>query len=190
MQNKLFTLFLVSFLIAPLLKAQEYVGSDRCITCHNRVNEDMGYNIVEEYMKTGHPYKLNATNGDHPVYPENTTPGVELPAGKSWSDFSYVIGGYGWKARFIDHNGKIFTGDTDSDSLAQYNLENSGWVEYHKGEDKAYNFGCFQCHSTGPSEDGSWNENTPGLGTFSEFRYQMRRVSWSWWRSRLQSGKC
>ncbi len=168
MHKKLFTLFLVALITTPLLIAQEYVGSDRCIQCHNSVNSDLGYNIVEEYQKSGHPYKLNEIMGGHPTYPENTTPGVVLPNGKTWDDFSYVIGGYGWKARFIDKNGKIFTGDEGSDSLAQYNLEDEGWVTYHKGEDKAYNYGCFQCHTTGPSEEGTWNENTPGLGTFSE----------------------
>jgi len=168
MLKKLFTLFLVTSITAPLLVGQEYIGSAQCIQCHNSVDDDLGYNIVEEYQKTGHPYKLNPIMGGHPTYPENTTPGVVLPNGKTWDDFSYVIGGYGWKARFIDHNGKIFTGDEASDSNAQYNLENEGWVTYHKGEDKAYNYGCFQCHSTGPSEEGTWNENTPGLGTFSE----------------------
>ncbi len=150
------------------ITTEDYVGDNTCQVCHDKVNDNTGYNIYQEYKKTGHPYKLNMVMGAHPTYPENTTPGVELPSGKTWDDFSYVIGGYGWKARFIDHNGKIFTGDTASDSLAQYNLEDGSWVEYHKGEDKAYNYGCFQCHSTGPSEEGSWNENTPGLGTFAQ----------------------
>ncbi len=165
-----FIILSVIMLVSALntIQAQEYVGDDRCKMCHNNVNDDLGYNIYEEYAKTGHPYKLNKIDGGHPYYPENTTPGVVLPNGKTWDDFSYVIGGYGWKARFIDHNGKIFTGDEASDSTAQYNLENETWVDYHKGEDKAYNFGCFTCHSTGPSEEGSWNENTEGLGTFAQ----------------------
>ena len=157
------------FILVTAVNAQNYVGDNMCKACHGAGDPTgAGYNIAGEYVKTGHPYKLNKIEGGHPTYPENTTPGVVLPAGKTWADFDYVIGGYGWKARFIDHNGKIFTGDAASDSLAQYNLEDGSWVTYHKGEDKAYNFGCFQCHSTGPSEEGTWNANTEGLGTFAE----------------------
>ena len=32
------------------------------------------------------------------------------PAGMDWGDISYIIGGYGWKARFMDLEGYILTG--------------------------------------------------------------------------------
>jgi hypothetical protein len=147
------------------LSQDTYVGSDRCMTCHNSTNTNTGYNIYEMYMKSGHPYKLNAVNGAQPEYPENTSPGVpNPPMGTSWNDFSYVIGGYGWKARFIKNDGKIYTVADN----AQYNLANKGWVSYHTGEDKAYNQACFVCHTTGADTAGSWNNQTPGLGTFTE----------------------
>ena len=145
--------------------AQTYVGSQVCMTCHNTTNSNLGYNIWEEFMKTGHPYKLNKVNGKPPTYPQNTSPGVpNPPAGTQWSEFSYVIGGYGWKARFIKLDGKIYT-TTDK---VQYNLEDGSWVAYHFGEDKPYNYNCFQCHTTGPESTGSWNQQTAGLGTFKE----------------------
>ncbi len=143
----------------------DYVGSQRCKTCHDNVNANTGYNIYEEYMKTGHPYKLNAVNGGPPTFPANTSPGVPAPPpGTEWSEFVYVIGGYGWKARFIKSDGKIFTATEE----AQYNLETKGWVAYHYQEDKAYNQGCFTCHTTGGVQEGSWNAQTAGLGNFSE----------------------
>ncbi|RMF61190.1 MAG: T9SS C-terminal target domain-containing protein [Calditrichaeota bacterium] len=149
---------------------QDYVGSDQCALCHNSVNPNVNYNIWEEYSKTGHPYKLNEVNGAPPVYPPNTSPGVPFPppAAPDWNDYVYVIGGYGWKARFVQAaDGKIFT----ADDSAQYNLFPRGtpqWVAYHLGEDKPYNYNCFQCHTTGPDPNGSWHPTTPNLGTFSE----------------------
>ena len=149
---------------APLeftLRSAEYIGSDACISCHQGMNPD----LVTNYQNSGHPYKLNAVDGDVPFYPAHTTPGPVTPPGTSWSDFAYVIGGYGWKARFIKPDGRIYTvGDS-----AQYNLANSSWVAYHEGEDKKYNYGCFQCHTTGASPEGSWNGVADdSLGTFTE----------------------
>jgi hypothetical protein len=157
---------LASLLFTSNTIAQEYVGSDRCMMCHNNVNGDLGYNIWEEYTKSGHPYKLNPVDGAPPEYPENTSQGVpNPPPGTEWNDFAYVIGGYGWKARFVTPAGRVYT-ETEE---VQYNLETEGWVAYHFGEDKKYNEGCFQCHTTGNSPEGSWN-GVPedSLGTFSE----------------------
>ncbi len=165
-KSVLVTFVIIVFaMLGSLAYAQNYVGSQICMGCHNTDHPTLGYNIWEMYSKTGHPFKLNPVSGGPPVYPENTSPGVpNTPPGTSWSDFSYVIGGYGWKARFVKTDGKIFTAGDE----AQYNLADQGWVPYHKDEDKAYNYGCFQCHTTGPSPDGSWNTETPDLGTFSE----------------------
>ncbi|NOX38469.1 MAG: T9SS type A sorting domain-containing protein [Calditrichaeota bacterium] len=160
---------LLIFLVPLVLQAQNYVGSDACMSCHGSADvTQAGYNIYEEYMKTGHPFKLNPVSGAPPVYPTNTSPGVpEPPHGMTWDSLSYVIGGFGWKARFVKKNGYIFT----ANDSAQYNLWGSGetqWVPYHKGEAKAYNYNCFKCHTTGPEPTGSWNEITPDLGTFAE----------------------
>ncbi|MFQ6115412.1 MAG: multiheme c-type cytochrome, partial [bacterium] len=166
MKRKIFILVLMGCLVwVGETFAQTYVGSQVCMTCHNTVNADKGYNIWEMYMKTGHPFKLNPVSGAPPQYPANTSPGVpNPPPGTNWDDFSYVIGGYGWKARFVKKDGKIFT----AGDQAQYNLETQGWVAYHKDQDKPYNYGCFQCHTTGPDPNGSWNNQTADLGTFNE----------------------
>lgn len=165
----LYTLFFV-LLITQLSFAQyqpatTYATDESvCSTCHSTK--------YSEFMKTGHPYKLNpidSVNPGPPTYPANTSPGVpQLPSDTlTWADIAYVIGGYGWKARFVKKNGYIFT---DNDS-AQYNLygdpaAGTKWVPYHKGEMKKYDYNCFKCHTTGADTAGSWPAGTTGWGTF------------------------
>lgn len=144
-----------------------YIGSDQCISCHENFHPD----LVDEYEKSGHPYKLNEVSGAAPEYPAGTSPGLKLPPNTTWDDFQYVIGGYGWKARFVKPDGRIYTvGDS-----AQYNLPRPGlqrdesWAAYHLGEDKKYDYACFQCHTTGATPIGSWNGVAEdSLGTFTE----------------------
>jgi hypothetical protein len=164
--KKLLLVLAISTLWICLIFPQTYIGSDQCMTCHNNVNPNTGYNIWEEYSTSGHPYKLNEVTGGPPTYPMNTSPGVpNPPPGTAWGDYSWVIGGYGWKARFVKPDGRIFTATQE----VQYNLETQGWVAYHFGEDKKYNYGCFICHTTGPDPSGSWNGvSADSLGTFSE----------------------
>ncbi|GAB4375679.1 MAG: hypothetical protein Kow0042_21310 [Calditrichia bacterium] len=162
---------LIGVLVGMLMFAsfglsQNYVGSSTCAICHNTPHPTLNYNIWEEYNKTGHPYKLNEVSGAPPTFPANTSPGVpNTPPNTTWNDFAYVIGGYGWKARFVKTNGMIFT----EDDSAQYNLANGGWVAYHFGQIAPYNYSCFKCHTTGPDPSGSWNGvPTDSLGTFAE----------------------
>ena len=120
-------------------------------------------------MKTGHPYKLNkVVDGKPPEYPFSEVPNP--PEGYTWDDILYVIGGYGWKARFIDKEGFIITGDESA--TTQYNLYNEdlemgeNWVPYHAGEEHPYN--CGACHTTGYSPEGN-QDGLPGLvGTWAE----------------------
>ena len=112
-----------------------YVGKDVCGACHA--------NILEEFTKSGHPYKINKVEGTPPTYPFSEVPNP--PEGYTWDDITYVIGGYGWKARFMDENGYIITGET-----VQYNLTVDTWSGYHADEapgTKPYN--CGACHTTG-----------------------------------------
>lgn len=155
------TMFALLFLMNSEITAQEFIGDDKCMLCHNSENSNTGYNIYEEYIKTGHPYKLNAVDGAPPEFPENTSPGVpNTPEGHTWDDVSYVIGGYGWKARFIDHDGWILSGET------QWNLETEEWVSYSNDD---YDFSCFKCHTTGASTEGSWNGVAEdSLGTWAQ----------------------
>ena len=141
--------------------APTYVGSDACQECHA--------DLYASYMQTGHPYKLNkVVDGQPPVYPfsEVSNP----PEGYTWDDILYVIGGYGWKARFVDQQGYIITGDADA--TTQYNLYNKtlklgdDWVAYHAGEELPYD--CGSCHTTGYQPEGH-QLGLPGLiGTWVE----------------------
>jgi hypothetical protein len=143
----------------------EYVGSSEC------GNSECHQDIVEVFSKSGHPFKLNKVeNGDPPQYPYSVVSAP--PEGYTWDDITYVIGGYGWKARFIDKDGYIITG-VDESATTQYNLYNEnlrlgpGWTGYHAGEEqKPYD--CGSCHTTGYRIEGN-QDGLPGLiGTWSE----------------------
>ena len=148
--------------VAAAPPGAEYAGSETCGECHEEV-----YDV---FMKSGHPWKLNpVVDGQPPEYPFTEVP--EPPAGYTWDDIAYVIGGYNWKARFIDENGYIITGDADATS--QYNFPNevvgndAHWVGYHAGEEnKPYD--CGACHTTGYNPTGN-QDDLPGLvGTWAE----------------------
>lgn len=138
-----------------------YIGAENCAECHEE--------LYAVFMQSGHPWKLNAVvDGEPPDYPFSQVP--EPPAGYEWADIAYVIGGYNWKARFIDQEGYIITGDEDA--TTQYNLYNEeldlggDWVAYHAGEEKPYS--CGTCHTTGYSPEGN-QDGLPGLvGTWAE----------------------
>jgi hypothetical protein len=148
--------------------APTYVGGVKCQGCHK--------DIYEKYSKSGHAYKLNpVVGGKAPTYP--FTQLTELPQGYTWNDISYVIGGYNWKARFIDKNGYIITdapGKTgNADYLNQWNFANpaldfkEGWVKYNSGKEKLV-YNCGSCHTTGYSPDGH-QDNLPGIvGAWAE----------------------
>lgn len=146
----------------------EYVGTETCGACHTE--------IKDVFMMSGHPWKLNPViDGQPPDYPFTDLP--ELPEGYTWDDILYVIGGYNWKARFVNQEGYIITnppGETgDTEYLNQYNFANpvvgneAGWVTYHSGEEnKPYN--CGSCHTTGYNPEGN-QDGLPGLvGTWTE----------------------
>jgi hypothetical protein len=137
-----------------------FVGSAACATCHQ--------GIYDTFIKSGHPYKLNeVVNNTAPSFPWDSqhsgAGGVVSedgpPAGTTWSDFAYVIGGFGWKARWVKNDGYILTGDQ-----VQLNLANGAWAAYESGVTKPYDYACFKCHTTGADPDSTWK---PGVaGTF------------------------
>ena len=140
----------------------EFIGSEACAECHQET-----YDV---FMRSGHPYKLNrVVDGQPPDYPFTEIPSP--PEGYTWDDITYVIGGYNWKARFIDQDGYIITGDENA--TTQYNFFNpdielgNNWVGYHAGEvEKVYN--CGTCHTTGYSPIGN-QDGLPGLiGTWAD----------------------
>ncbi|MCA9921647.1 MAG: hypothetical protein KC421_04710 [Anaerolineales bacterium] len=137
-----------------------FVGSETCAECHQE--------LYDVFMLSGHPWKLNpVVDGQPPEYPFTEIPNP--PEGYTWDDIAYVIGGYNWKARFIDQEGFIITGDADA--TTQYNLFNEeidlggDWVAYHAGEETPYD--CGACHTTGYSARGN-QDGLPGLiGTWA-----------------------
>jgi hypothetical protein len=125
---------------------RNYVMGETCGDCHTDYYDDV-------YMSSGHPYKLNKVeDGVPPTYP-NGPQVPDPPAGVTWNDVSYVIGGYGWKARFIGteafNQGYIITGfgGAGPSGENQWNLLPSTWTDYHVDELKPYD--CGQCHTTG-----------------------------------------
>ncbi|MCK5794775.1 MAG: hypothetical protein KAH12_08705, partial [Anaerolineales bacterium] len=93
----------------------------------------------------------------------------------SWENVAGVIGGYGWKARFVGTDGHIigtanseFSTGLGHNQFNFYGGENHGWVDYHPGDEKIYNYACFKCHTTGGDTEGTWLDGVDGLGTFTE----------------------
>jgi hypothetical protein len=129
-----------------LIPGKGYAGSDICGVCHNEQ-----YN---EFRASGHPYKLRTAaqaKGDS----------LPLPAGCTWDDIAYVIGGYKWKSRYIGKDGYILTSNCyGEEGKNQYNLMTGVWKDYHPGEVKPYN--CGRCHTTGYFEEGH-QDGLPGI---------------------------
>jgi len=141
-----------------------YVGSETCGDCHEAIYAD--------FIESGHPYKFNVVKGAAPTYPSFVENYMALPTGAdSWSDVAGVIGGFGWKQRFVGTDGHVIgtAGSTISQAtgMNQYNFFGGvswGWVNYHAttsdDDIKKYNYGCFKCHTTGAvattNPDSSW----------------------------------
>jgi hypothetical protein len=126
------------------VSARGYVTSAVCANCHG--------NTVTEVEQSGHPYKINpVVAGVPPTYPFNSVPNP--PVGFTWNDISYVIGGYGWKARFMDLDGYILV-DGVTGVNVQYNLPRdelgdglpATWSGYHAGDTKPKPYTCGTCH--------------------------------------------
>ncbi len=146
---------------APSKGEGEYAGSENCAGCHAE--------IFENYSRSGHPLKIQRIDGNPPVYPSGTSPGVPAPPpGIDWPEISYVIGGYGWKARFMDREGYILTGE----QTRQFNLANDrlgtagGWSGYDPQTAPRKPYTCGGCHTTGWREtgpDGPHQDGLPGI---------------------------
>ncbi len=146
----------------------EYIGDQVCSGCH--------FDIAQTYMKSGHPWSLNAiTDTKTPTYP--FTQISSFPQGYSVKNISYIIGGYFWKAIFLNSQGYIITDapSTTGDAayLNQYNFGhvnlglNSSWATFHSGE-ADLPFTCGSCHTTGYSNGGN-QDDLPGLtGTWAQ----------------------
>ncbi len=151
--------------IPSFAAAQAYEGSEFCAECHETQ--------FNQWAVSGHPYKL--MKGSEAKFRP-----IPLPAGHTWDDISYVIGGYKWKSRYLDQDGYIITSVVDPilgpvAGQNQYNNLTGTWSNYHPGEvDLPYD--CGSCHTTGwvadtdAATDGTLSDNQDGLpgihGTF------------------------
>lgn len=138
-----------------------YIGSAACQTCHPA--NFSGYDL------TGHNFILTKVNGAAPDYPDMVPPLAGPPVGYTWNDISYVVGGFGWKALFVDDNGYLITG-----SAVQFNLATGAWSDYMSGAAPGtVPYDCAGCHATGvvfgpdhqgdlPGISGEWAEDGVG----------------------------
>ncbi|MBI4849032.1 MAG: hypothetical protein HY808_10745 [Nitrospirae bacterium] len=167
------------FKFAPPAIDNGYVGSSVCGSCHTTQKAD--------FDRSGHPYKYRTTGGAIPS-PEadplsailstympllaalntdaNVTPADDGTGHLDWSSANYVIGGFGWKARWGIKDNTLDTGTLQktgyvwsSTSAAQFNMmaadstldpygRRADWSSYGSttGQSKKYN--CAVCHNT------------------------------------------
>ena len=168
-----------SFSPIPMVKSDAaleatYVGSEACAPCHQ--------GKYDTWIVSGHPYKFTVVEGGvPPTYPpeaknfQDTWMDGLGDGSHTWNDIAGVIGGYGWKARFVGTDGHIVgtAGSEFSTGLAHnqinfYGGEDLGWADYHPADVKIYNYSCFKCHTTGGDTTGTWLAGVDGLGTFTE----------------------
>ncbi|MCF6342899.1 MAG: cytochrome c family protein, partial [Bacteroidales bacterium] len=168
--------FAIVFLMGTVayVQAQTFAGSDACKLCH--------LDKYDNWAASGHPYKFNViVDNQPPVYPPEAINFEDQwmdslgDGSHDWSQIAGVIGGYGWKARFVGLDGHLVgtSGAVSSDGVGhnQFNFFGGvdyGWVDYHPNDVKIYNYSCFKCHTTGGDTTGSWLAGVDGLGTFTE----------------------
>lgn len=134
-----------------------FVGSEACAQCHQA--------YYDAFITSGHPWILTPViDAQAPAIPGNQvrTP----PEGTTWADVSYVIGGFRWKALFVNQDGNIITGEAAQFTLDNERLEAGGvWEAYHAGEELPYD--CGACHVTGYNAAADRGDSPNMLGTFA-----------------------
>jgi len=153
----------------------EFIGSESCKTCHAEKYTD--------WVASGHPYKFTVVeNGVEPVYPAEAKNFQSewisnLGNGShSWDNIAGVIGGYGWKARFVGTDGHVvgsggseFSPGLGHNQINFYGGTLHNWSNYETSKmNKVYNYSCFKCHTTGGTQEGTWLASVEGLGDFTE----------------------
>ena len=145
--------------------SQAFIGSEECGQCHEAQ--------YSKFVLSGHPHLLTKIeNGAAPTFPhDDVTGGIPSPPeGYEWDDISYVIGGFAWKAQFVDADGNIITGG--SDATTQYNFAHEDleipaeWVAYDGDSDEPQ-FDCGQCHTTGYQAQGHQDGLEGIIGTWA-----------------------
>jgi len=94
---------------------------------------------------------------------------VILMAAGCQKQVTHVIGGFGWKAHYMDQDGYVATDGVDN-VKTQYNLANTyigteaKWVSYESGQKNPKPFDCGRCHTTGFTAGSSPAEGYAGSG--------------------------
>lgn len=158
----------------PTNKNASYVGSAACSACHPDVSEFARVHAHTQALK-----RIEGAAPDYP--PQGTRAGVPAPPdGRSWSDVSYVIGGYTHNALFVDSAGYVLTDGVEG-AHTQWVLDFSangtvaGFTAYRPDQrtSLAYEYGCFRCHTTGAQpqdpDDPLSQDGRPGIrGVWTE----------------------
>ncbi|MBI4720872.1 MAG: hypothetical protein HY770_06555 [Chitinivibrionia bacterium] len=132
-----------------------YVGSDACQACHSAIHAS--------FVKTGHPYKLNEAEDAQQAgyYPFSTVlVAPAIPGG--WSGVDKVIGGFWWKARYINNEGRVYTGPQTQMNMRPGNPLGHEFVKYETDQPGFIDYNCGPCHMTGYKNVGN-QEGKPGL---------------------------
>ncbi len=116
---------------------REYVGAERCMECHQEQ--------YSQWERTGHAQILRRPS-------QSGAEAIPLPDGYDANSISYIIGGFRWKALFLDRNGFLVTSTSVGSGGNQYNLRSTKWVDFRPGERVPYD--CGRCHTTGYSPEG------------------------------------
>ena len=124
----------------------DYVGAASCSVCH--------LEIYDWWFGSGHAHKLRSAD-------EARGAGIPHPDGITWDEIWKVIGGHGWKARFIKQDGYIYTAGGKN----QFNLATKAWSDYHKDETTPYK--CGPCHMTNYSPNGNQDYKPGAIGTWT-----------------------
>ncbi len=134
----------------PIEVTAGYIGVDACGLCHA--------DVADEYRQTGHANILTrVTGGMAPAYPDFVPSLPGPPDGYTWNNISYVIGGFGRKALFVDSDGYVITGDA-----AQWNFQTREWVAYNADQTPgSQSYDCAKCHTT--AYEASETEHQDGL---------------------------
>lgn len=202
----LITIFLMAFVFRAPAVAQDfsdYAGKAACFGCHVSVKPI----DLAEFNKSGHPWKVQKidtskvnASGAYKPFPTGTNDtGVPLASEVLGLGYSYkatdttkrigfMIGGFGWKARWMNMEGYIFEGTKAQYNLGTHHPTLQGFGSYNASNvsnqvfalrtPTGAKYNCGACHTTGwKAYDATTSpyrkDNLPGMdGTFFEYGVQ------------------
>ena len=139
------------------LTPAQFVGPQPCAEWHQE--------YYDRFIASGHPWILNPVDDAAPTIAANRAIRT-LPEGLEWANVAYVVGGFNWKANFVDKTGALVTGETAQLNFANRLLQtDEQLVPYHPGEELPYD--CGACHTTGYSTQGNQDGRAGMVGTFA-----------------------